>query len=130
MIHIKTLIKYSLFCVLIAISLNFECNCIVGDDTTSILVYNRRNSNILLRYKYSDSGDFNFSEEKLEVKPHDMTAIGGTAKVKPISEYLDYLIIKDKNNNNIMNLSGNTLDSAFKIVEETEYHITYRLDVN
>ncbi len=49
---------------------------------------------------------------------------------KRVSELLNYLIIKDSNGAEILNLRGEALDAAFKVVEEDEYFITYRLDVN
>ena len=112
---------------LVILSFNFTC---VGEQTTGVDIYNYKSDIINVYYKKSDYDELGIPEKTININPNSMSSIGGTAKVKPISEYLDYLIIKDKNNNNIMNLSGNTLDSAFKIVEETEYHITYRLDVN
>ena len=49
---------------------------------------------------------------------------------KRVSELLNYLIIKDSSGAEILNLRGEALDAAFKVVEEDEYSITYRLDVN
>ena len=47
-----------------------------------------------------------------------------------ISEWLNHIVIKDSNGVEILNLQGEALDSAFRIVQEDEYSITYRLDVN
>ena len=49
---------------------------------------------------------------------------------KKVSELIDYMIIKDANGTELLNLRGEALDSAFRVVKETEYSITYRLDVN
>ncbi len=61
-------------------------------------------------------------------KNHDLD-VHASSKRK-VSESLNYMIIKDSSGAEILNLRGEALDAAFKVVEEDEYSITYRLDVN
>ena len=51
-----------------------------------------------------------------------------SSKSKP-SEIVFYKKIKLKDGTVLSNLRGKALDSAFKVVREDEYSITYRLDV-
>ena len=109
--------------------------CPFGDPNTGIFIYNHRSDSIvlyysvILRYKTSDWDGLNTPERTVTISSGQMDGIGGIPNVKPISKYLAYLIIKDTASSEILNLSGNSLDDRFKIVEETEYYIEYRLDV-
>ena len=122
----KVLIFLSL---LIALFLNIGCPS-EPEYTVERLIYNMRSEIIELCLEgklFSPPESFC---RKLQPNQKSHGVYPHLDSKKRISELLNYLIIKDSNGAEILNLRGETLDAAFKVVEEDEYFITYRLDVN
>ncbi len=95
-------------------------------------VKNNRNNQIQFIYSWiiypldgSNSGKF-----VIKINPGETDGDGGFGRGEHLSDDLAYVIIKDHNDNEIMNLSGKALDDAFKLVVKEEYRFLYRLDVN
>ena len=122
----KNLYFMSIFCLLIA----FQCiGCLEGPGH-SFDVYNNRNETIIIDYRRDVSNQTN---KRFEVGPHQKKEhfTGGfrRKKRKP-SEFLDYVKVTEEDGTVLFDIHGEALDVAFKVVEEAEYFILYRLDVN
>ena len=114
--HILTLMSFVYF------------SCIKESGFSSFILKNNTSNQIKMTYSYDGTTN---TEHTHEVAPAKVVG-GGSAsfKVKHISDFITYLIIRDDNNNEIMNISGQALDSVFKVIKETEDSIEFRLDVN
>ena len=95
-------------------------------------VKNNRNNQIQFIYSWiiypldgSNSGKF-----VIKINPGETGGDGGFGRGEHLSDDLAYVIIKDNDDNEIMNLSGKALDDAFKLVVKEEYRFLYRLEVN
>ncbi len=119
-------ILFSFYCLLF--SLNFF---ICGPEEYSYTshVYNNR-SEIILE---CSRGILQVGEEKCAtIQPNSKQSYYSWHKPKkPLpSELLVYFKIKLEDGTELLNLQGKALDDFAKVVEETEFSITYRLDVN
>ena len=103
--------------------------CFFGDPRTRLGIYNNRSDNISVYYKYHVFDEVGISEKKLDIKSGKMSGIGDTGLYAPLSKTVNYLIIKDSNGTEFMNLRGSGLDEVVKLVSKDKHHITYRLDV-
>ena len=112
---------------LILLALNLGCPI---EYTVETFVYNMRRETI----EICTQGVLSRSSEPLcsKIEPNDKRhGIDPHLKSKSrVSEIIDYMIVKDNNDVELLNLRGEALDRAFRIVEETDHHILYRLDVN
>ena len=116
----------SIFCLLIA----FQCiGCLEGPGH-SFDVYNNTNETIIIDYRPDVS---NQTDRRFEVGPHQkregFTGTFSNEKRKA-SYFLDYVKVTKVDGTTLLDLKGEALDVAFKVVEEGEYFIDYRLDVN
>ncbi len=120
----KNLYFMSIFCLLIA----FQC---IGEGPGhSFDIYNNTNETIIVDYREDVSG---YTDERFEVGPHQKKEhfTGGfRSKKRKASYFLDYVKVTKVDGTTLLDLRGETLDVAFKVVEEAEYFILYRLDVN
>ncbi len=95
-------------------------------------VKNNRNNSIKLIYSWIiyPLDDIHSGKFVIKINLGETGGDGGTGRREHLSDDLAYVIIKDHNDNEIMNLSGKALDDAFKLVVKEEYDYTYRLEVN
>ena len=103
--------------------------CPFGDPQTGLDIYNNRSDNISVYYMHIFDERDGIPEGKLNIKSGKMSGIGDTGLYEPLSKTVSYLIIKDSNGVEFMNLRGSTLDQAVKLVSKDKHHITYRLDI-
>ncbi len=122
----KNLYFTSIFCLLIA----FQCiGCLEGP-RHSFDVYNNRNETIIVDYREDFSG---YTDERFEVGPHQKREhfTGGfSLKKEKASYFFEYIKVTKVDGTTLLDLKGEALDVAFKVGEEGEGHIDYRLDVN
>ena len=105
-------------------------NCIIGESGQFYFdVKNNRNNSIKLIY-FWNLGYKHQTERMQKINPGETGSDGGFGRGEHLSDDLAYVIIKDNDDNEIMNLSGKALDDAFKLVVKEEYDYTYRLEVN
>ena len=111
------------------LSLNIACP-FDPEYEVQILTYNLRSEiiEVCAEGKLFRPPEFSCRRIELGAKDHDINP--HLDSKKRVSELLNYMIIKDSSGAEILNLRGEALDAAFKVVEEDEYFITYRLDVN
>ena len=115
----------ALVCTLI---FTVHSNCIIGESGEFYFdVKNNRNNQIQVIYSWDGSHGGKFV---IKINPGETGSDGGTGRREHLSDDLVYVIIKDHNDNEIMNLSGKALDDAFKLVVKEEYKFLYRLEVN
>ena len=95
-------------------------------------VKNNRNNSIKLIYSWiiypldgSNSGKF-----VIKINPGETGGDGGFGRGEHLSDDLAYVIIKDNDDNELMNLRGEALENAVTIEIDDENHVHYRLDVN
>ena len=115
------------FAVILSLSIACPFDPEYGVET---LIYNLRSETIEVCAKGRKSKSAEPLCSNLETGKKEHGLDPHLSSKKRVSELLNYLIIKDSNGAEILNLRGETLDAAFKVVEEDEYFITYRLDVN
>ena len=91
-------------------------------------IKNNRNEVIIFKI---DHKVFNPIEDTLELKESYVDKVTNKEFQTP-SSILNSVIIKDSGGTELLNLSGDALDTHFKLVErnETFNTISYRLDVN
>ena len=119
--------KKILLCQLAFLLSNFTC---IGEDITRVNIYNYKSGLISIHYKKSFYDDLGIPEKIININPNSMSFISDSGKAKPISKSLFYVVVKNTNSNEILNLSGEALDNAFRVEEETDSLIVYRMDVN
>lgn len=116
---------------ILLLSLLLILKCITGPPRTNVKIYNSRNEIIFVihnRIKIADNDPPEFMT-KIEGKSNKPMS-GHTGLIKPASKVYEYVIIKDENNNELMNLRDETLNNAVTIETDNEDHVIYRLDVN
>ena len=123
-----------LFKKLIILLFLFNLSCI-GDPETALNIYNNRNDNISTYSRHIFDERDGIPEKKLDIENGKWNVISISGLYEPLSKTLSYLIIKDSNGVELMNLRGSDLDNVVRRVtdkkHEEEYgEITYRLDVN
>ena len=114
-----------------SISLCLNIGCPFDKEfTVETLIYNMRSEiiEVCTEGKISNSPNPLCSRVEPGQKNHGVDA-HQESKLK-VSELIDYMIVKDVNNIEILNLRGEALDNAFRVEEETDSLIVYRLDVN
>ena len=97
--------------------------------TVEFLVYNNRLETVL----DCSRGIYQREEDKcLPILPNETIHYidNHLPEKEPLSKGFVYFRITLEDGTEILNLRGEALDSAGKTIKETEYHITYRLDVN
>ena len=104
--------------------------CPFGDPQTGLDIYNNRNDNISVYYMHIFDKRDGIPEGKLDVQNGEMDGIGKSGLYEPLSKTVSYLIVRNSNEIELMNLRGSSLDNAVKLVSKDEDHILYRLDVN
>ena len=119
--------KYLRFIILLLLLNILAC---IGDPRTYLDIYNNRNDDISAYYKLHLFEREDIPEKRLNIQSRKMSGIGDTGLYDPLSKTVNYLIIKDSNGTELMNLRGSSLDNAIKLVSKDEDHILYRLDVN
>ena len=122
----KNLYFTSIFYLLIA----FQCiGCLEGP-RHRFDVYNNRNETIIVDYREDVSG---YTDERFEVGPHQkregFTGTFSNEKRKA-SYFFEYIKVTKVDGTTLLDLKGEALDVAFKVVKEIESHIYYRLEVN
>ena len=122
----KNLYFTSIFCLLSTVL------CIYRGDGPghSFDIYNNTNETIIVDYREDVSG---YTDERFEVGPHQKKEhfSGGFSNEKRKTSYFfEYIKITQKDGTTLLDLKGEALDVHFKVVEEGEYFIDYRLDVN
>ena len=97
---------------------------------TFYTIKNNRNEVISFKINYKV---FNPIEDTLELEESYVDKVT-SKEFKSISSILNSVVIKDSNGAELLNLSGDALDTHFKKVEREERDradtIAYRLDVN
>ena len=122
----KNLYFMSIFCLLSTVL------CIYRGDGPqhSFDIYNNRNEKIIVDYRRDVS---NQTDKRFEVGPHQkregFTGTFSNEKRKA-SYFFEYIKVTKVDGTTLLDLKGEALDVAFKVGEEGEYFIDYRLDVN
>ena len=113
------------------ISLLFtQCFCFFGDPQTVLSIYNHRSDSITVYYRHTFDVRDGIPEGKLNIQSGKKNSIGESGLYEPLSKSVSYLIIKDSNGTEIMNLRGPSLDAAVRLVSKKDgVSIFYRLDV-
>ena len=106
-------------------------NCVTGPPRTRIQAYNKKNEVINITFKLTNMKDFKSHEVTYNVMANSNRPLDNhTGLHKPASKVYEYVIIKDENDNELMNLRGEILNNAVTIEVDNEDHVIYRLDVN
>ena len=110
---------------------SFYAQCLLGHPRTRIRVYNNRSETIFVTHNRVRIADNDPPEFTIEVERNSNKPISGhTGLLKPATKVYEYVIIKDSNNNELMNLRGEELNNAVTIETDDEDHVIYRLEVN
>ena len=101
--------------------------CILGGPPrTRMDVYNHRDESIFLISKRTKIQ----GETTHEIEAKQKQVLSGHVYLhKPASKVYEYVIVKDLNNNILMDLRGETLNNTVTIETDDEDHVIYRLDV-
>ena len=117
--------------IILLLLLNILSCILGGPPRTHMNVYNHRDETIFLIAKRTKMGDLQSVENNYEVKAKQKQVVSGDVYLhKPASKVYEYVIIKDENDNELINLRGETLNNAVTIETDDEDHVIYRLDVN
>ena len=118
---------FRLFIVIFFISF-FCIQCVTGPARSRVKVYNNKNEVIIATFKLIDVGEY---EINYNIMPNMSQPLDNKIGLhKPASKVYEYVIIKDENDNELMNLRGETLNNTVTIETDDEDHVIYRLDVN
>ena len=106
---------------------SFYAQCLLGHPRTHIRVDNNRSETITATFKTRSTDH----EVTYEVRANTSRHIeGDVGLIKPATKVYEYVIIKDSNNNELMNLRGEELNNAVTIEKDNKNHVIYRLEVN
>ena len=121
--------KYLKFVILL-LSFNTLFCILGGPPRTHLHVYNQRDELIFLISKRINIQDSHYSEISHEIEAKQKQFLNGRVGLhKPASKVYEYVIIKDSDNNILMDLRGETLNNAVTIDTDDKDHVIYRLDV-
>ena len=106
----------------------FQCS--FGDSRTRLSISNNKSGTIFIYYMYTFDERDGIPESKLNIRSGEISSIGKSGLYEPLSKTVSYLIVRNSNEIELMNLRGSSLDNAVKLVSKDEDHILYHLDVN
>ena len=111
---------------------SFYAQCLLGGPPRTLMkVYNNRGEIIFVTQNRIRIADSDPPEFTIEIERKSNKLINGhTGLLKPVTKVYEYVIIKDSNNNELMNLRGEELNNTVTIEKDNEDHVIYRLEVN
>ena len=83
--------------------------CPFGDTRTRLFIYNNKSDTIFIYYMHIFDERDGIPESKLDIKSGKINSIGKSGLYEPLSKTVNYLIIKDSNGTELMNLRGSRL---------------------
>ena len=104
-------------------------SCFIEPPSTSLKVYNNKDTNITVIFKNTERG-FKTYKVTTDITPKSFDHLYSHKGLhKSASKVYEYITIKDNNNTKLMDLRGEKLNNAVTIETDNKDHVIYRLDV-